>query len=107
MIICDFCTAQTARPWCYPCRAFVAWELPADQNILGVPVVADSPDDWAACDACHALIEAGDWEALAQRSAADSLSTRLGLRDHALAMMRDLHAKFRAHRAGPARQEEA
>jgi hypothetical protein len=46
--VCDFCLAP--RP---------TWEYPAARMpILGHPVITDSDDEWLACDACHALIEA-------------------------------------------------
>jgi len=48
--VCDFC--MTPNPaWEYPC-GIVA--------IVGNPNITASDDEWAACDACHASIEAGN-----------------------------------------------
>ncbi len=93
---CDFCSAP--RPtWRYPARSFVAYRV---SEIAG-----ESVGDWAACDGCYALIEAGDLPGLALRSlesllakhpearaAADVLFTELG----------DLHYQFFRNRLGPA-----
>lgn len=62
---CDFCSSPAVR-WSYPAR---------DVNmgvVLGgsMPVLHNSRGDWAACDACHDLIEAGDYKSLLNRSIA-------------------------------------
>lgn len=52
--VCDFC--MTAPPtWEYPC----GWVTLTANAVFGA-----SDDEWAACDACHDLIEAGDLDAL-------------------------------------------
>lgn len=45
---CDFCLTRPVR-WTYPA---------APMEVVGAPVITDSDDDFAACDACHELIEA-------------------------------------------------
>lgn len=62
--ICDFCE----RP---PEQAPVAWMYavkPMTMDFGGIPVQIDAPlfsSDWAACEACAAFIEAGDYSGLA------------------------------------------
>ena len=56
---CDFCTLAGAT-WAYPAG-------PVRLRAAGCGFASD--DDWAACDACHALIERGDRPALARRCA--------------------------------------
>lgn len=58
-LLCDFCSAPDPA-WRYPARSFIAYNA---ANIAG-----ESVGDWAACEACHALIEANDRPGLAQRS---------------------------------------
>ena len=57
--ICDFCSYPSVV-WCYPARSFVAYIV---ANIGG-----ESVGDWAACEQCHRLIEAGDRAGLMERS---------------------------------------
>jgi hypothetical protein len=76
---CDFCS-MPGPVWRYPARSFVAYCAP---NVAG-----ESVGDWAACDLCHVLIEAGDRRGLAQRSLDELiLSTR---KDRAAAVREDL-----------------
>jgi hypothetical protein len=56
---CDFCSVP-GPVWRYPARSFVAYRA---ANVAG-----ESVGDWAACDLCHALIEANDRSGLARRS---------------------------------------
>jgi hypothetical protein len=58
MGVCDFCTAVPIEVR-YPCGLVVV-ELPGGAHA--------SSDPWAACADCHALIEAGDRDGLAQRA---------------------------------------
>jgi hypothetical protein len=58
---CDFCS-ELAPSWAYPARDFVAMHIGS--------IVSTSEGWWAACDGCHGLIEAGDRNGLADRSAA-------------------------------------
>lgn len=60
--ICDFCCGDPEQfpiRWTYPTGLIV---------IAGHPVIDASCDDWAACDACHELIEKDALAALAARS---------------------------------------
>jgi hypothetical protein len=57
-LICDFCSAPHPR-WSYPCR-------PSVTEVAGIAVHDMEP--WAACDACHQLIQAGNRDGLARRS---------------------------------------
>lgn len=58
MIRCDFCSGAPVT-WRYPTRTFKL-----------TSIRFRSVSDWAACDVCHALIEAGDREGLLTRTMA-------------------------------------
>jgi hypothetical protein len=93
---CDFCSAPCPR-WRYPARSFVAYRA---QNLAG-----ESVGDWAACDACHALIEADDRQHLAQRSLDELIAKHPEARAAADILVLDLaelHRQFFEHRYGPA-----
>ncbi len=94
-MLCDFCSRPDPR-WEYPAGDFIAYQV--------CRVTGESVGNWAACEGCHRLIEAEDRDGLARRSL-----ERLGMHDPAalqaiLACLRDLHAKFFAHRLGPPRR---
>lgn len=57
---CDFCSEPNPK-WDYPAHSIEMPDLPPDIRALSV-------QHWAACDACSALIEAGDRAGLAKRS---------------------------------------
>lgn len=93
---CDFCSVPSVA-WAYPCRDFLVGDV-------GVPGVPDQGSNgaWAACPACHALIERGDRSRLAMRSAKrlakkHGLSLKLVLR-----AVRQSQDAFWAHREGAA-----
>lgn len=81
---CDFCS-DPHPPWDYPCESFELWGL------------VNSLDSWGACDACHLLIQADQWDALAERSKA-----KMGVPAIPLHIHRQIHEAFRKHRKGPA-----
>ncbi len=91
-MICDFCSSEKIR-WHYPAKTFsfpsLSWQ---------------SEEGWIACHQCSQLIEEGQIEALAQRSA-DGFRREHGLiessRELVVLHMRELHALFRANRLGP------
>lgn len=56
--VCDFCTHPEPK-WEYPCGPVA---------IVGNDLMDASDDEWAACDRCHELIEAGDPMALVQHA---------------------------------------
>ena len=93
---CDFCSAP--RPsWRYPARSFIGYRA---SNLVG-----ESVGDWAACDACHKLIEADDHEHLAQRSLDELILKHPEARAAAEILfhdLADLHRQFFEHRCGPA-----
>lgn len=60
--VCDFCMA-TPAPWTYPAHTA---SMPMEGGHFTVHV---SVSDWAACEACAALIEDGNRVALAGRIA--------------------------------------
>jgi hypothetical protein len=64
-------------------------------TLAGVDQMSD--DKWAACDQCAKLVDEGRWEELAQRSI-DKFPLTLGSaeRGEYLAMLRDVHQRFRA-----------
>lgn len=99
--MCDFCSASGA-PWTYPCDDFTSTVAVHPD---GSSMSHGSVGAWGACDACHDLIEAGDFAGLAER-ALDALGLAVGGAHaaRALAGMRALHEGFRAHRRGPTRR---
>jgi hypothetical protein len=92
--ICDFCNAP-AVAHSYPCRSFSLPEF-----------ATESVTDWAVCEPCAALIEAGDRIGLAVRSVETILARlperpdRAGLL-HITEFIAALHFGFHAHRTGP------
>lgn len=93
---CDFCSAPCPS-WRYPARSFIAYRA---WNLAG-----ESVGDWAACDACHKLIEADDHEHLAQRSLDELILKYPEARSAAEILfdeLADLHRQFFEHRCGPA-----
>lgn len=94
-IICDFCSSPV-----------VAWRYPAETFSIDI---VTSYEDWAACDLCHALIEAGDSDGLLNRSVAMfpgladvPADAREGIMARLHAMITPLHNGFHASRQGPA-----
>jgi len=85
-MICDFCSSPDAK-WRCPAISFPVFEISSA-----------SEGDWAACDACAALIRAGDRIGLAQRSA-ETFSAKYGL-PFDMAPFLELHAMFFEHRCG-------
>lgn len=60
---CDFCSSPAVR-WRYPARD-------VNMGVVlsgGKSVMHNSRGDWAACDTCHDMIEAGDYTSLLNRS---------------------------------------
>ena len=88
--VCDFCATPGPR-WRYPATSF--GDMASGYG---------SVDDWAACDACHDLIECDDDRArrqLLQRSLVRfSDRERRWLRPQVM----EFHDQFREHRTGPA-----
>jgi hypothetical protein len=95
-LICDFCSGRDPA-WRYPALTFLAYCTP---NIAG-----ESVGDWAACDACHALIEAEDRMGLAERSLNELMLKHPETRPAAIVLyheLADLHEQFFVHRRGNA-----
>ena len=93
---CDFCSAPCPS-WRYPARSFIAYRA---SNLAG-----ESVGDWAACDACHKLIEAGDRYSLAHHSLVELILKHPEARAAAEILFQDLaelHRQFFEHRCGPA-----
>lgn len=85
---CDF-SSDPGPTWRYPCGDFaVPW--------------CGSVGDWAACDACHDLIERGVWTAVAGRAVAKYPEA---LRRGARREVDQIHRLFRKHRIGDAVRE--
>lgn len=102
--ICDFCSSPDPQ-WDYPCRDFV------QNEIIELPhqrfsIEAHSDGEWAACPACHALIERGDRVRLAKRSAkrllkrVDPEIARVWSLKNATEHTRHIHDGFWRHREG-------
>lgn len=105
-IQCDFCTSLDVR-WTYPCedftieRTFSATGVYADlrQETQKIKLTSSLTGGWAACDTCHALIEANDREGLLKRSAELDPTKRMSLHTKK-ELIAPLHTEFFAHRTG-------
>lgn len=85
--MCDFCSSQ-----------HVTHNVLADDFEIATDGTVHhwSRADWAACDACAALVRANEWEALARRAAL----AHPGMGLAALPIVRELHDKLRRHMKG-------
>jgi len=95
--VCDFCFAKHPR-WAYPCGVV---------QIDNHPTIDMSDDDWAACDTCHDLIEAGDVAALAERvyeqqktMVAEQPNLKMPPHDDVILQFRALFYRFSQARTG-------
>jgi hypothetical protein len=70
--MCDFCpVAGRAAVWYYPCDSFVTTiEFISNEAVTSRD--CDSTAGWMACDACHEMIEASQWDELLDRFVASS-----------------------------------
>lgn len=72
-LVCDFCVTLPIV-WRYPTKTFLAHIIEIGTTPLieiNKPPqrhIATSVEDWGACDMCWALIEHGQWDALAERN---------------------------------------
>lgn len=99
MATCDFCSNGAVR-WRYPARDFVVTDLTARLHAQELPGVG-SEGGWAACAACHALIERTDRQGLVLRSAR-KFAKRYGVPARLLMPdLRKLHDQFWENREGP------
>lgn|SRR5512146_686650 len=117
ILICDFCSAPNPIME-YPCRSFgltgeqalkpgasvtnkggFRWAKEHDLCFTSVPGIR-SIGSWAACDACHHLIEQGQIEALTQR-AVDTFRHKHHHLEHALDDIRLTFLLFFEVRSGP------
>lgn len=89
--VCDFC-GEPGPVWDYDCAPFVTDFDNKD--------IYESPDGWACCARCSALIEADDYDGLASRAMLTFVKRHgymsSGLRDR----MRAIQEDFRKHRVG-------
>ena len=94
--ICDFCSEPNVV-WQYPARTFVAYAVAG--------IVSQSVGDWAACTACHALIEKGDRAGLLDRPLRRLLEKHPDMQPDEADVRRDLeaiHRLFFEHQIGAA-----
>ncbi len=94
-LICDFCSEVQIR-WRYPASNSVDV---ASSGPTGV-FASESIGDWAACEECHGLIEAGDHEALINRSVQKFVEIYGFLPPGLAEDIRRIHTQFFAHRCG-------
>lgn len=93
---CDFCNSL-AVAWAYPTRDLSSTIPVPGKNAT---VTINSRGGWAACTPCHDLIEAGNRDGLAVRSA--KAGNRRGVPLHLIvAACRKVHDDFWANREGP------
>lgn len=108
--VCDFCSSPDVQ-WSYPARSFrherhltaYAVDL-TDASIesQNIDLTAGSIGNWAACPACHALIERQDRKRLVLRSAKRMLRKhpmQMTLRT-AMDLIRPLQDQFWDNRTG-------
>lgn len=90
--VCDFC-GEPGPVWDYDCAPFITDFDNKD--------VYESPDGWACCALCARLIEADDYDLLAQRVTLIFLTRHgfmsTGLRDRMAAIQQDFR-RFRGER---------
>ncbi len=98
--MCDFCTLANPT-WCYPAKDFIMLQAhEARDNNTHVSV-----GSWAACNACHDLIEAGNKSALATRfveTLPRATRRSAAIRKRMLTEVEKLQLDFWDHRCGPA-----
>lgn len=100
-LFCDFCSEPNIE-WCYPTRDFT------------VPDIHYIPDpDFAACQICHDLIEADNWEGLAERAAQTFIEKNGAIfedltedKKRIVSHMASFHLRFKQNRTGPATPEK-
>ena len=97
--VCDFCS-EPEPVWNHPALSFPV-------NIDGL-VLSNSIDEWYACSTCHRLIEAGDRDALAIRSADRFMMDHpeFILDMDVLSQIRQVHDQFFSHRFGESKPVE-
>ena len=88
--VCDFCSA-TPVEWSYPATTFLSDQF-SEWGSAG---------SWAACQPCHDLIEADDYDALGSRSI-EKYEIPLECRWEVRKSLLRLHSQFRAARTGDA-----
>jgi hypothetical protein len=109
--ICDFCSSPDVR-WSYPCRdhnrqahAEALIQRPdGSLRVEEMDIEGFSHGGWAACSACHALIQRGDRDRLARRSAKRMIRNNPDIPlvlSNATEHVRRLHDQFWANRDGP------
>ena len=94
--LCDFCS-EPHIAWRYPAHNFLAYVVAG--------IAGESVGDWAACMACHALIQAGKETELAERSLQTLIAKHPDMKDAEDAIRGEIagfHAMFFAHRLGAA-----
>lgn len=95
--VCDFCSRPNPS-WAFGCRDFKEPAIP------GINLGQQSIGEWAACEACAAMIRQGRWWQLGTRCLDSMIRTHpelAGHRDTIRVYLRKLHDRFRANRTGP------
>lgn len=109
--ICDFCSSPDVR-WTFPCRGHTAADnldavlqhRDGSVSVESMEVTRIADGGWAACSACHALIQRGDRVRLARRSAKRMIRDHPDIPmvlDNAIGHVRRLQDAFWANREGP------
>jgi len=88
-LVCDFCCSQNNTvAWSYPAKTFTI-----TQEVADMTVDSTSHGGWAACDACHNLIESNNRISLVERSF-DHLCTNEGWEDLKLRARTDMQVNI-------------
>lgn len=89
---CDFCNSTDVH-WKLVTKGEVGVDIIVyddDFTVQGTQTQNMSPD-WAACNECHDLIEAGNWRAVAEKAVAGLMLPRPMLRE-AIDSIMEMHA---------------
>lgn len=89
---CDFCHARLPE-WRYPCESFTV-------TFRGHPMPG-STGAWLACQRCHELIQAEDWETLADRAVRGFEMLPPQVVEEVRNAIKRFHQAFNEHRTGP------
>lgn len=105
MLMCDFCSTKNPI-WSYAAKSFTAFDTETLDCV--------STGNWAACDECRILIDAGDLKALAARSFEAMLHQDVFMVAFKAEVLAGIHndlqllmERFSAHRISPLHQNES
>ena len=90
-MICDFCGSPEIC-WEYFAHDFDGPEIKSKACTIAFDMI----ENWMACDPCYKLIQAGQWDGVAERCVNAAVPADSGYRPEALRLAQDLYSSFRA-----------